>query len=191
MTPERVSARFETMPSAPIFRTAAPRHCRRHIDRDETRQAGRADDVAQQRLAIFERARARIVAVEVEKLEGEIGQPVVSALAPRLGQQSIRVTPRSSGRRSAVNTSGGSAPRPREGSAEQRGAVVAVAAQQLEVTGADDRDEGARHALPRAASRRRPVARLRARRSGARRCGFSACTASGGKAEMCKCLLSN
>jgi hypothetical protein len=43
------------------------------IDRDQTRAADGADDVAQQRLPVLNPAGAQVVAVEMEQVEGEIG----------------------------------------------------------------------------------------------------------------------
>jgi hypothetical protein len=50
---------------------------------------GCADNLAQQRLAVLDRAGAQVVAVEVEKVEGEIGEPLGSTLAHRLVSKSI------------------------------------------------------------------------------------------------------
>ena len=57
------------------------------IDRDKPRTAGDGNDVLQQRLAMLDRGAAQIMAVEVEKVEGEIGEPLGPALAQRLVQR--------------------------------------------------------------------------------------------------------
>ena len=57
------------------------------IDRDEARAAGGAEDVAQQCSLSSDRARAQIVAVEMEKVEGEIGEHA------RLHREDARAAP--------------------------------------------------------------------------------------------------
>ena len=46
------------------------------VDADDGPTSRRANEVAQQRLAVLNRARSQIVAVEVDKVEGKIGELV-------------------------------------------------------------------------------------------------------------------
>ena len=56
-----------------------------HID-DPFAPSG-ADHVAQQRFAVLYRAASQVVAIEVQQVEGEIGEPVGAALGYGLGQR--------------------------------------------------------------------------------------------------------
>jgi hypothetical protein len=57
------------------------------VDIDDPVVSGRADDVAQQGLAILDRAAAQVVAVEVQQVEGEVGELLRSACRYRFTQR--------------------------------------------------------------------------------------------------------
>jgi hypothetical protein len=76
--------------------------------REEARAPGGADDVAQQRLAILDRAGAQIVAVEMEEVEGKIGELLGPAQTQRLAELvDVRHTARVRHRDLAVEHHGG------------------------------------------------------------------------------------
>jgi hypothetical protein len=131
------------MPSAPIWRTASnsAARCRCVVDHDDPLAAGCADDVAPRALTVLDGAGAQIVAVEVEQIEGEIREPLGAALAQRLGQPVDMGDAALIGHRDLAVDHQGWPAKPLERCAKQRGAVVAIAAQQLDVVAVDDRQQ--------------------------------------------------
>ena len=56
-------------------------------DIDDARATGRADQVTQERLAILNRAVPQVVTVEVQQVEGEIGEALGPAFGDRRAQR--------------------------------------------------------------------------------------------------------
>ena len=57
------------------------------IDIDDPLAPCHADHIPQQHLAVFDRAAPEIVAIEVQEIEGEIGEPVWPAFADGIAQR--------------------------------------------------------------------------------------------------------
>ena len=107
--------------------------------REEARAPGGADDVAQQRLAILDRAGAQIVAVEMEEVEGKIGELLGPAQTQRLAELvDVRHTARVRHRDLAVEHHGG---QPGAGERAKRLGVARIAAQQADGAAVDGRDQ--------------------------------------------------
>jgi hypothetical protein len=96
------------------------------------RALGRADHIPQQRLPVFDWAAAKVVAVEMKKVEGEEREPLEAAgrdrLARRVDMGDALVGHRDLAIQHHRRQPGQDKRSERLG--EQRGAVVAVAAQQ-------------------------------------------------------------
>ena len=57
------------------------------IDIDDSLATSRADDITQQNLAVFDRAAPEILAVEMQQIEREIGEPLRPTVASGIAQR--------------------------------------------------------------------------------------------------------
>ena len=114
------------------------------FSRHDALAAGRTDDIAQQRLPILERAAAQVVAIKVQHVEREVGEPLGTTFRDRLIQRvDVRHAALIGHGDLAVEHHRGQAGigQGTEWFAEQRGVVAAIAAQQGQPVAGDDRDE--------------------------------------------------